>query len=293
MLPVRGEFLLKRLLICVCVLASLPLNGQADRRVPAPTIRTVLFRNAGLLSAQEQRELAKRIRQDGRESGVGQWPGNVSQVADVAEERVRASFQDKGYFKVKVSAAAEPVTDSPANREFDIVVKVLDSGQQYRLREIHFVNAKAFSETELVRLIPVQPGEIFSRARIARGLELLRQHYESAGYVNFTSIPNTEFDEADASVRLNIDVDEGKLFRWGELHITGLDYGKTQELTDGWEALRGKPYSPGSLQEFCSRFFRPTPVGTDPAEYTKRKIDERTGTIDISIAFATPPWVSD
>jgi len=285
--------LLERLLICVCVLASLPLNGQADRRVPTPTIRTVLFKNAGVLSAQEQRELAKKIRQDGREFGVGQWPGNVSQVADVAEERVRAAFQDKGYFKVKVSAGAEPATHSSANREFDIVVKILDSGQQYRLREIHFINAKAFSEAELVRLTPVQPGEIFSRAQIARGLELLRQGYESAGYVNFTSIPNTVFDEADASVRLNIDVDEGKLFRWGELHITGLDATKTQELTDGWEVLRGKAYSPGSLQEFCSRFFRPTPIGTDPAEYTKRKIDERMGTVDISIAFATPPWVSD
>jgi outer membrane translocation and assembly module TamA len=293
MLPVRGEFLLERLLICVCVLASLPLNGQADRRVPAPTIRAVLFKSAGVLSAQERRELAKKIRQDGREFGVGQWPGNVSQVADVAEERVREAFQNEGYFKVKVNATAEPVTHSPSNRQFNIVVTVLDSGQQYRLREIHFVNAKAFSEPELVRLIPVQPGEIFRRARIAKGLELLRQRYESAGYVNFTSIPNTEFDEANAGVRLNIDVDEGKLFRWGELHITGLDSGKTQALTDGWQVLRGKPYSPASLQEFCSRFFRPTPVGTDPAEYTKRKIDERTGTIDISIAFATPPWVSD
>jgi outer membrane translocation and assembly module TamA len=246
-----------------------------------------------LLSAQEQRELAKRIRQDGREVGVEQWPENVSQVADVAEERVREAFQDEGYFKVKVSATAEPVTDNPANRHFDIVVTVLDSGQQYRLREIRFINAKAFSEAELVRLIPVQPGEIFRRDRIARGLELLRQRYESAGYVNFTSIPNTEVDDATASARLNIDVDEGKLFRWGELHVTGLDSGKAQALTDGWQVLHGKPYSPDSLREFCGRFFHPTPVGTDPAEYTKRKIDERMGTVDISIEFASPPWVSD
>ena len=159
--------------------------------------------------------------------------------------------------------------------------------------ETHFKNAKAFAEAELSRLIPVQPGEIFSRAQIAKGLEALHRHYESAGYVNFTSIPNTEFDEADASVRLNIDVDEGKLFRWGELHITGLDSGKTQALTDGWEALRGQPYSPRGLREFCGRFFQTTPIDTDPAQYTKRKIDEGMGTVDISIEFASPPWVSD
>jgi len=291
MLSISEVVFLERLLICVCVLASLLLNGQTGsftQRTTTTAIRSILFRNAGALSAEERRELVKKIRQDGVEFGSDQ-----SRTADVAEERVRAAFQDEGYLKVKVSATAEPVADNPTNGQFDIVVEVLDSGQRYRLREIHFINAKAFPETELVSLIPVQPGEIFSRAQIARGLELLRQRYQSAGYVNFTSIPNTEFDEADASVRLNIDVDEGELFRWGELHVTGLDTGKTQELTAGWEALRGKPYSPGSLQEFCSRFFRPTPIGTDPAEYTKRKIDEKTGTIDVSIAFATPPWVSD
>jgi hypothetical protein len=82
--------------------------------------------------------------------------------------------------------------------------------------------------------MPIQPGEIFSRAKVAKGLEALHQHYDSAAYVNFTSIPNTEYDEADASIRLRIDVDEGKLFRWGELHITGLDAEKTQRCgTDG------------------------------------------------------------
>jgi outer membrane translocation and assembly module TamA len=294
MLLIREVSLLKRLLICACLFASLPLNGQADSRAQRTTaIRNILFRNAAVLSVQERRELAKKIRQDGREFGVEQWPENASQVADVAEEHVREAFQDKGYFKVKVSATAEPVAGSPSTRQFNIVATILDSGQQFRLREIGFINAKAFSEAELLKLIPVQRGEIFSRAKIQKGLEALHQQYDSAGYVNITFIPNTEFDDANAGIRLNIDVDEGNLFRWGELHITGLDSGKRQELTDGWEALRGKPYSPASLQGFCSRFFRPTPVGTDPTQYTKRKIDERTGTIDVSIAFATPPWVSD
>jgi len=280
---------LKRLLIFVCVLASLSLNGQMDSRVQrTPAIRNILFRNAGVLSAQERHELERNIRQDGLKFGADQ-----SRIADVAEERVREAFQDEGYFKVKVSAAAEPVDHNALNRQFDIVIKVLDCGEQYRLREIRFTNAKAFSEAELLKLIPVQPGEIFSRAKIRKGLEALHQQYDSAGYVNFTFLPNTEFDDARAGVRLDIEVDEGKLFRWGELHVTGLDSGKTQELTDGWEALRGKPYSPASLQEFCSRFFRPKPIGTDLAVYTKRKIDERAGTIDIFVAFATPPWVSD
>jgi hypothetical protein len=143
-----------------------------------------------------------------------------------------------------------------------------------------------------LKLIPVQPGEIFSRARIAKGLETLSQHYEAAGYINFTSIPNTEFDETNASVRLNIDVDEGKLFHWGDLHISGLDAGKTHALTEGWEDLRGKPYSPEGLRGFCAKFF-PAARHTDPAKYTKRETNERMGTVDISIEFVSPWWLSN
>ncbi|HEV3304808.1 MAG TPA: POTRA domain-containing protein [Candidatus Sulfotelmatobacter sp.] len=279
--------MLKRVLVCFCFLASFPLKGQAGShgQALAPvTIRHIVFKNVGVLSSQEQLELTKKVRRD------DESPNDAP--AAIAEELVREACQNKGYFKVKVSAAAEPVPGNAENRQLDIVVKVLDYGVQYRLQQIHFLNSKAFSEAELVQLVPVQPGEIFSRAKIAEGLEAVEEHYQAAGYVNFTSIPNTEFDEADASVRLNIDVDEGKLFRWGELHITGLDASKTKELTDGWDDLRGRPYSPESLRDFCARFF-PAARGTDPAKYTKRKMNEKMGTIDISIAFVSPWWLSD
>ena len=286
MLLIREVSLLERLLICVCVLASMPLNGQVDSRVQRTStpIRSILFRKAEVLSAKERRELAKRIRRE---------DDPPKDAAVLAEELVRSAYQNKGYFKVQVKAVAEPVAENASNGQFDILIKVIDSGQQYRLREIHFINAKVFSEAELSRLIPVQPGEIFSRYRLARGLELLHERYESAGYVNLTSIPNTEFDEAQATVRLTIDVDEGKLFRWGELHVTGLDAAKTQELTDGWESLRGKPYSPGALKEYCAKFFPSLPIDTDPQEFAHKKLDLRTDTVDISIEFVTPPWVSD
>ena len=130
-----------------------------------------------------------------------------------AQELIREACQDEGYFKAKVSAVVGSVAGNTDDRQFDIVVKVLDYGKQYRLQEIHFINAKAFSEEELVKLIPVQPGEVFSRARIVRGLDAVHQHYEAAGYVNITYIPSTEFDETNGTIRLGIDVDEGELFR--------------------------------------------------------------------------------
>ena len=242
----------------------------------------MLFKNTGGLSERERRALAKRVRRDG---------GSPDDTAAMAEELVRASCQNEGYFKVKVSGMAEAVADTD-DRQFDIVVKVLDYGKRYRLQEIDFRNAKAFPEEELVKLIPVQPGEVFRRARIAKGLEALQQHYLAAGYVNITFIPGTEFDETDATIRLDIDVDEGKVFRWGELLIIGLESTKAQKLIDGWQDLRGKTYSPDALREFCDRFF-PAARDTDPAKYTQKRANVRTGTVDVFIEFVSPWWISN
>jgi outer membrane protein assembly factor BamA len=198
------------LLLCLSVVASFPLNGQTENIVygdqpqPSSTIRNVLFENADRLSKQERHELATRIRRNG---------GSPDQVLASAQELIREACEDEGYFKAKVSAVVGSVAGNTDDRQFDIVVKVLDYGKQYRLQEIRFINLKAFPEKELVKLIPIQPGEVFSRARIVRGLDAVNQHYEAAGYVSITYIPNTEFDESNATARLDIDVDEGNLFR--------------------------------------------------------------------------------
>jgi outer membrane translocation and assembly module TamA len=301
MAGVAGDAMPKRCLICclLSVLASLIGQSRAQsRRLDSPLgvktcVRQVIFENAGLLSAQERKHLTEQIRQDGAKVRFDQRCGDPSDVADLAEERVRAACQDDGYSKADVSAVAKLVPDRSANRQFDIVIKILRYGLQYSLGEIHFANAKVFSEAELFKVMPIRPGEIFSRARVAEGLEGLQRFYQSAEYVNFTSIPNTEFDEANASIRLTLDVDEGKLFRWGELRVTGLDAGKTQSLTDAWEALRGKPYSPRTLQQFCAKVFPAVPIDTDPALYTSRILNEGAGTVDISIEFVSPWWISD
>jgi outer membrane protein assembly factor BamA len=281
----------KRLLLCFCLATSFSLKGQTGSLVDgdelqqpsALTIRNIIFKNAGRLSDQDRRGLTKSIRHGGG------W--SPESAVAVAEERVREACQDEGYIKVKVNAVAEAAGNAN-DRRFDMVVKVLDYGKQYRLREIHFIDVKAFSEDELLKLIPVQSGEVFSRARIAKGLEAIHQHYQAAGYLNITSIPNTEFEETNATVRLDIDLDEGKLFHWGELRVTGLESQKAQVLTDGWEDLRGKPYSQDALREFCARFF-PAAAGTDRAKYTKTQANERMGTVDVYIEFVSPWWISN
>src|SRR5207244_8908647 len=68
---------------------------------------------------------------------------------------------------------------------------------------------------------PLKDGEILNREKIAKGLENLRKAYGQLGYINFTSIPNTTFDEDKKLVFLDVDVDEGKQFYVRRIEFAG------------------------------------------------------------------------
>ena len=152
---------------------------------------------------------------------------------DEDTERVRAEFQNRGYFKVVVDEPKTeihdtghtglhiPLIQAGAGKSVDITMPIQE-GARYRLGSITFKNNKAIRNTNALRsLFPIKDGDIFSREKVAKGLENLRKAYGEAGYINFTSVPDTKFDDEKKTVDLMIDVDEGKQFYVRRIEFQG------------------------------------------------------------------------
>src|ERR1035441_10096804 len=75
------------------------------------------------------------------------------------QERNRAFWQNRGYFKVKVEATSKVVSDSPGEQVFSVSATV-NPGSQYRLKQLIFTGAAAFTTHELEAMFPILPGEI-------------------------------------------------------------------------------------------------------------------------------------
>jgi outer membrane protein assembly factor BamA len=215
---------LRSLLSAACLIALLGSskgqNCPADKHNSPSTIspiRRVLFRNASLLPPQARQEITKALRAE-----TSSISGDRTGVAEEASERVRAAYQNEGYFKAEVTAKAVPVAEDSTGR-YDIAIKVLVEGKQYRLGDLRLIHMTAFSEPELRDVFLIQRGEIFSREKISKGLEELRRVYGREGYINFTAVPDTVFDENNDSINLEIDVDEGKQFRLRSVEVLGVD----------------------------------------------------------------------
>jgi len=134
------------------------------------------------------------------------------------EERLRALFQDHGYFQVEVKSlrfkARDPLgVPEPVTLEGDV-----SEGPQYRLGEVSFVNNHAFPNEQLRQQFPIKRHGLVERSKVAAGLESLRKLYGTRGYIDFIAVPNTQLS-SNGIMNLTIESEEGPQYHMGKLDI--------------------------------------------------------------------------
>jgi outer membrane protein insertion porin family len=213
-------------------------------------------------------------------------------------ERVRAEFQNRGYFKATVSDPKTvihdtghagphiPLLQAGPGKAVDITMPI-EEGDKYTLGSITFKNNKAFPNTKALRsLFPIKDGDTFDRSKIAKGLENLQKAYGQYGYINFTSIPNTNFDEAKKQINIDIDVDEGKQFYVRRIEFEGNTTTRDKVIRREILLEEGQIYNSQlwelSIQRLNQLGFFDTLKADDPA-VTERHLHEKEGTVDLTL----------
>ncbi len=147
-------------------------------------------------------------------------------------ERVRYALQEKGYFKAVVQDPKTNIRDTSGiawyfpfkvhhGKAVDITMPI-EEGDRYKLKSISFTGNKAVTNVDaLRRIFKMNEGDLFNVALVRKGLDELRKVYGSLGYINYTAVPNTDIDDATKTIKLSIDIDEGKQFFVRRIEFSG------------------------------------------------------------------------
>jgi outer membrane protein insertion porin family len=217
---------------------------------------------------------------------------------DEDTERVRNEYQNRGYFKANVAQAQTQIHDTGhagghipllqggAGKAVDITMPI-EEGERYTLGGITFKNNKAVQNTKALRaLFPIKDGEVFSKDKVAKGLENLRKAYGQQGYINFTSIPDTRFDDEKKLIFLDIDVDEGKQFYVRRIEFQGNTTTRDKVIRREIALEEGNIYD-SRLWELS--LLRLNQLGyfdqlkPDDPNVTVRQLDEKNGLVDLTL----------
>lgn len=209
-------------------------------------------------------------------------------------ERVRNEYQMRGYFKALVEEPKTKVRDTGGlhiplimkggGKAVDITIPI-EEGDRYRLGSITFKGNKAIKDQRILRsLFPMKDGDIFNTDNIRKGLENLRKGYGELGYINFTSVPNTEIDDNKKLITLEIDVDEGKPFYIRRIEFVGNETTRDKVIRRELAVEEGGIFN-GHLWEFS--ILRLNQLGyfeqLKPEEDSERKLNEKEGTVDLTL----------
>lgn len=138
---------------------------------------------------------------------------------------VSGYWRDRGYFRVNVTTE-EKVLSSDSTYQHVALSFHVQEGLQYRLQVIRFQNTDravplAFPPGQLRKLIPLQDGELFNTESIRKGMEALMNLYTSRGYIDFVTVPDTQFDEISCQIALVMGLDQGRQFRIAKMEVVG------------------------------------------------------------------------
>jgi outer membrane protein insertion porin family len=213
-------------------------------------------------------------------------------------ERVRAEYQNRGYFKVVVNDPKTEIHDTGhkgfhialvqagAGKSVDITMPI-EEGDKYLLGKITFKNNKAVSNVNALRtLFPLKDGDVFSREKIAKGIENLRKAYGQLGYINFTAVPGTTFDDEKKLAFLEIDIDEGKQFYVRRIEFEGNTTTRDKVIRRELALEEGNVYD---SRRWELSLLRLNQLGyfdqlkPDDPNTTDKKLDEKSGAVDLTL----------
>ncbi len=151
------------------------------------------------------------------------------------KERIRQFYQDKGYFTVHVLDHTVTLRDTGGQglhiplfkpnkpgKAADITIPI-EEGQLMHLNKMNFVGVKLFRTTDFLQknVFQMNEGDVFSTAKLRKGIEQMKKLYGEFGYIDF--VPEPSFDPLPGTdkIDLTLTANEGKQFFVRRIDFSG------------------------------------------------------------------------
>ncbi len=194
-----------------------------------------------------------------REVGLAEGRPFDKALADRAEQELKRQYVSRSLYNAQVVTTVTPIERNRVNLTFTVT-----EGEPARIREVHIVGNKDFSESTLLSLFDQDSGgwlswytksNQYSRAKLNADLETLRSYYLTRGYLEF-NIDSTQVaispDRQDLSVTVNIT--EGQKFVVSGVKLAGNFLGRDDEFKSLVTIQPGEPYNGEQVNETIKAF---------------------------------------
>ncbi len=179
---------------------------------PRMRIRQVLVEGNQAFSDRRIRKLLKTKRKWWFAAGTYD-----EQALDEDLERVRAFYRKHGYQDVEVTKS---VSRDPTGRGLYVHLTIAE-GLQHRVGQVAVEGAVLFPEREILRVVTLKPGAVYSTEALQDDLRLIKQYYGDRGYIHAEATPDVRLDPESKRVNLTYRLAEKELVSVNRVDVQG------------------------------------------------------------------------
>jgi len=156
----------------------------------------------------------------------------------------------RGYLKAKFGTAQTKVADAtPQATLVDLTIPV-DRGLQYKLDSIELSGNNTIAADQLHKALHLQVGQPVDAVQLGKDLGAIKKLFGSKGYMAAIVDADPTYDDSQSTVKYQLRIAEGDVYKMGDLDIQGLDKRTTVKLFDSWKLLGGDVYDSSYPQRF-------------------------------------------
>lgn len=194
------------------------------------------------------------------------------QVVDEDLERVRAFYRKYGYQDADVT---HTVYRDPAGRGLLLHLKITE-GLQHRVGEVAIAGARLFPDKEILRVITLKPGSVYSQEAMQEDLRLIKQYYGDRGYIHAEVTPDPQLDSTNKRVNLTFRIQEYTLVTINRVDIQGNLRTKDIVVRREMRAYPGDRFDGAKIRKSIERlynlgYFEEVTVDTQPTPSSDRE----------------------
>jgi outer membrane protein insertion porin family len=194
-----------------------------------------------------------------RDIGLAEGRPYDKALVDKAEQELKRQYISRSMYATEVVTTVTPIERNRVNLSFSVT-----EGDTAKIKEIHIVGAKAFTESKLLDQFDQDSGgwlswytksNRYSRAKLNADIESLRSFYLTQGYLEF-KVDSTQVaiapDKQGMSITVN--VTEGDRFVVSKIKLAGNYLGKDAEFESLVTIKAGEAYNSDQVAQTTKAF---------------------------------------
>ncbi|MDP1970323.1 MAG: outer membrane protein assembly factor BamA, partial [Methylobacter sp.] len=190
-------------------------------------------------------------------------------------ETLRSYYLDRGYINFNIESTQVAIT--PDKKDIYVTINVKE-GDVYKLEKVKLAGNLVVAPPELIKLVKVGPGEVFSRKNATETSKAISDRLGDDGYAfaNVNMVP--EINEAQKTVDMTFFVDPGKRVYVRRINMKGNSKTRDEVLRREMRQMESSWASSSKIERSKTRlerlgYFEEVNVETPPVTGTADQID--------------------